>query len=234
MKIFQRLFSINGEIFNGIPLLDQSALPVTKESEELYASLDTIDDTTQATALPLIVAGSLLVSFLLLGVTSSINQSIGMDVTQNININFVQQIQQQLGPAFLEFISALTLFWNAAVCSLFSKTEIQAAFTNILSSSRNIENGENSKNRIDKFLDKIFVNSAATPFVLSLLISLISFVSLPGGNAWPIQNILNICIAITVGEFFILTLLRFYVHLFTIYFMMNTLLIFTLTFQQLY
>jgi hypothetical protein len=198
--ILQRLFSINGEIFNGIPLLDQSASPVTKESEELYAKLDTIDDTTQATALPIIVAGSLLASFILLGVTSSINQSIGMDVSKNIDINFIQQIQQQLGPAFLEFISALTLFWNAAVCSLFSKAEIQAAFTNILSSARNIDDGESSRNRFDQLLDKIFVNSAATPFVLSLLISLISFVSLPGGAAWPIQNILNICIAITVGK----------------------------------
>lgn len=181
-------------------MLDQSASPVTKESEELYAKLDTIDDTTQATALPIIVAGSLLASFILLGVTSSINQSIGLDVTKNIDINFMQQIQQQLGPAFLEFISALTLFWNAAVCSLFSKAEIQAAFTNILSSARNIDDGESSRNRFDQLLDKIFVNSAATPFVLSLLISLISFVSLPGGAAWPIQNILNICIAITVGK----------------------------------
>lgn len=181
-------------------MLDQSASPVTKESEELYAKLDTIDDTTQATALPIIVAGSLFASFILLGVTSSINQSIGLDVTKNIDINFIQQIQQQLGPAFLEFISALTLFWNAAVCSLFSKAEIQAAFTNILSSARNIEDGESSKNRFDQLLDKIFVNSAATPFILSLFISLISFVSLPGGAAWPIQNILNICIAITVGE----------------------------------
>ena len=189
---------MNSEIFDGIPLLDQQGSSSSKENVELYAALDTIDDSTQATALPFLVGGALLLSFLVLGLTSSINQSV--NISPNIDLGFLQQIQQQFGPYFLQFISSVTLFSNAAVCSLFSKAEIQAAFKNLLSfdSDGSSIKGTDSSEKAS-ILEKLSENRAAIPFIISLVISLVSFLSPPGGAAWPVQNILNICIAITAG-----------------------------------
>ena len=184
-----------------------------EENKEIYAALDTIDDSTQAKLIPILVAGSLLISFLLLGVTSSLTET--MNITKNIaDIGIFQQIQKDLGPYFLQFISSLTLFWNAAVCSLFSKSEIQGAFSNIFSAldgrnkneknilDKSIDKNENVneiKNEKNQFLEILGENKIAFPFIISLLISLVAFVCPPGGLAWPVQNVLNICIAVTVG-----------------------------------
>lgn len=170
----------------------------SKENIELYAALDTIDDSTQATALPLLVGGALLVSFLLLGLTSSINQSV--NISPSIDLGFLQQIQQQYGPYFLQFVSSITLFSNAAVCSLFSKSEIQAAFKNLFSLDSNDAVNSADSSEETGIVQKLSENRAAIPFIISLVISLVSFLSPPGGAAWPIQNILNICIAVTAGE----------------------------------
>lgn len=202
---FQRLFNVNSEIFDGIPLLDQKESISSRESKELYAALDTIDDTTQATALPLLVGGALLASFLLLGLTSSITQSV--NASPSIDLGFLQQIQQQYGPYFLQFVSSITLFSNAAVCSLFSKSEIQAAFKNIFSLTSDDSTMSNA-NKDTGILKKLFDNRAAIPFIISLVISLVSFLSPPGGAAWPVQNILNICIAVTAGELGAFTLMK--------------------------
>jgi hypothetical protein len=194
--LLQRLFNVNSEIFDGIPILDQKESLSNKENIELYAALDTIDDSTQATALPLLVGAALLVSFLLLGLTSSINQSVS--ISPNIDLGFLQQIQQQYGPYFLQFVSSITLFSNAAVCSLFSKSEIQAAFKNLFSLDSNDATKSTDAEDTGIF-QKLSQNRAAIPFIISLVISLVSFLSPPGGAAWPVQNILNICIAVTAG-----------------------------------
>ena len=204
----QRLSNINKEIFKGIPVLENSSSP-TEENLELYAALDSIDDTTQATALPLLVGSSLIFSFIVLSITNSINQN--ENVVPNLDFNFLQQLQLQLGPSFIQAVTSFTLFSNVAVCALFSKTEIQAAFAKLLPSNKQevvkFESTENDNYSVGSDTeeagksDLLSAFSDAFPLILAVGISLISFLCPPGGPAWPLQNILNVCIAVTVGEF---------------------------------
>ena len=199
--------NINKEIFKGIPVLENSSSP-TEENQELYAALDSIDDTTQATALPLLVGSSLIFSFIVLSITNSINQN--ENVAPNLDFNFLQQLQLQFGSSFIQAVSSFTLFSNVAVCALFSKTEIQAAFAKFLPPKKQeVAQFESTGN--DNYsvgIDKedtgksglISAFSEAIPLILAVGISLLSFLCPPGGPAWPLQNILNVCIAVTVGE----------------------------------
>ena len=189
-------------------MLENSSSSAVKENRELYAALDSIDDTTQATALPLLVGSSLIFSFIVLSVTNSINQN--ENIAPNVDFNFLQQLQLQLGSSFIQAVSSFTLFSNVAVCALFSKTEIQAAFAKFLPSKNQetvpFERRENDNYSVgidDEESDKSGLFSAfsdAFPLILAVGISLASFICPPGGPAWPLQNILNVCIAITVGE----------------------------------
>ena len=193
------MFKINGEIFDGIPLLDVNTAEIGEENKQIYDALDTIDDSTQAKFFPLLVAGSLLISFFFLGLTSSITETV--NETKNLlDIDFLQQLQKDYGNLFLQFISFLTLFSNAAVCSLFSKAEIQSAFSNIFSQFYNKEGDGSNSNNKNNSIEILMENKIAIPFIISLIISVISFFCPPGGSAWPVQNILNVCIAVTVGN----------------------------------
>jgi hypothetical protein len=105
----------------------------------------------------------------------------------------------------LNFISSFSFISNAAVCALFSGVEIQALFSTFKSFLNKNENENiDIKNEINIENNDVSTNNTlanTVPFIISLIIAAISFLTPAGGPAWPLQNILNICIAITVGNY---------------------------------
>jgi hypothetical protein len=141
---------------------------------------------------------SLLFSFFIVILTKN------SENVQIVDTDNIKDLQKKI----LNFVSSFSFISNAAVCSLFSGVEIQALFSTFRTFlNKNSDKNENeNKNQIknintnNKDIDSNNALTNTIPLIISLIIAAISFLTPAGGPAWPLQNILNICIAITVGR----------------------------------
>ena len=133
-------------------------------------------DNTQAILLPGIISLSLLVSFTYLTLTGVSNPSdsniISPDIVDIIKSN----------------INSIVVLANVAVCIVFSNIEIKSAITTFVQ-------GNNDSNR-----NSNIISSPAFSFGLALLLSALAVVLGTGSSVWPLQNVINMCISITVAR----------------------------------
>ena len=135
-------------------MLGSSSEEIKEANREVYASLDEVDGRQQAAALPLVLIVSLLVSFAFLQVSSTITLA-----------------ESPSAFSFPEFLNALTLLSNGAVCLFFTKVELERAMGGPARAT----------------LGAALVLTAATLGGI-------------GSAAWPIQNVINFCICVTASR----------------------------------
>eukprot|EP01038_Epipyxis_sp_PR26KG_P004656 gene4656-6543_t len=199
VQLGKRLSSINQDLFDGLIQFEdyieqdnnnltninnimndithiQATDPVvsnkTSSLTPLYQTMNKINEPIQAIALPIIIIVSLLSSFLLLS----------FQVNNNYANNNVLDVMSSPSLASLlsSSIPILTIISNFMVCFLFFKTEFKY-FVNVL-------NSNNSKKNFNNF-DYVSI--------LSFLFVFFSFFP-PFIQLWPLQNIINSSIVITV------------------------------------
>lgn len=136
-------------------------------------------DNTQAIVLPIIISLSLLASFAYLTGFSTANDNnvISTDIVNVIRNN----------------INSIILLANVAVCIVFSNIEIKNALTTIFQGSSSSTSSSNDDN-------KNIIYSPVFSFGIALGISALAVLSGTGGGLWPLQNIINMCISITVAR----------------------------------
>jgi len=175
----QRLAGLNDEVFevfgsNFTALLED-------ESVEAVRVLDETDGQTQAVALPVLVAGSLLASFIPVVLSNALSGS-SVD-------NVVGTGALEISKPFLQILSqtlpSVSLLSSAAVVLLFSRVELKV----FLSSFR--DRNEN---------EEIGIGSNVMATIIGMMLVVTSFYSAPGGIAWPIQNLSNMLTAIVISR----------------------------------
>jgi signal peptide peptidase-like protein 2B len=128
-------------------------------------------DSTQAILLPGIISLALLASFTFLGFSNNNdNNVISSDIINLIRGN----------------VNSILLFANTIVCIVFSNIEIKNAITTLF--NNNAIDGGNSNNN-----SKVAIG-------LAVLLSIIAVISGTGSSLWPLQNVINMCISITVAR----------------------------------
>lgn len=155
------------------------------EEQEMYNLIDDVPEATQALLLPLFVALSLISSFAFLGFQSAVST----DTTTTIaGIDM-----KTLIATLLPFISVAS---NGIVCYLFTKTEVQNFLSMIW------------KKDISVPTDYYSDNNSSAGVVAGLASALLlgsALLSPVGGSLWPVHNIINLCISVTVARAFQLT-----------------------------
>ena len=134
-------------------------------------------DNTQAILLPGIISLSLLVSFTYLTLTGVSNPSDSNIISPDI-VNIIKSN-----------INSIVVLANVAVCIVFSNIEIKSAITTFVQGN----NDSNDSNRN-------IISSPAFSFGLALLLSALAVVLGTGSSVWPLQNVINMCISITVAR----------------------------------
>ena len=136
-------------------------------------------DNTQAILLPGIISLSLLVSFTYLTITGVSNPSDSNIISPDI-VNIIKSN-----------INSIVVLANVAVCIVFSNIEIKSAITTFVQGN----NDSNDSNR-----NSNIISSPAFSFGLALLLSALAVVLGTGSSVWPLQNVINMCISITVAR----------------------------------
>lgn len=150
---------LNSEIIKGQNEADRDALDEKEDKDQaIFASLDQVDNVNQsvAFALPILLATSLGVSYML--ITAQQNLDISVSVPMDFSMNL------------LELVGNLITFSNLIVCLLFSATEYRSC-TN-LSTGRNIINLPNLLALITVLTAWLLPTSQAWPFQNSVNIAL--------------------------------------------------------------
>eukprot|EP00638_Chattonella_subsalsa_P006547 CAMPEP_0117737042 /NCGR_PEP_ID=MMETSP0947-20121206/2293_1 /TAXON_ID=44440 /ORGANISM="Chattonella subsalsa, Strain CCMP2191" /LENGTH=380 /DNA_ID=CAMNT_0005552455 /DNA_START=542 /DNA_END=1684 /DNA_ORIENTATION=- len=170
---------INSEVFRG--LADNYTKFEQEGNKEIYQALDEVQGTTQALALPVILGISLVASFVVLGISATLsNFEVADFQTEALSDNFaILELVQSLREVISTMIPIIFFLSNAAVCWLFAKVELQSFLK-----STGLLSEENDVNKVG--------------LISALTVTIPAVLSSPGGFFWPLQNFLNICIAITV------------------------------------
>ncbi|CAN0008976.1 unnamed protein product, partial [Heterosigma akashiwo] len=189
----QRIQEINGEIFEGIA---GNYSQIERESnKELYEALDSVEGSTQAVALPFIFGTVLALSFGTIAFANFLSQSLLNTPPDSLpsleqTFPFLFELSQSIKQAISSFIPSFTILSNAAVCWLFTKTELQGLLGSLLPAG---EDGAEAGSGTD---------GAAPPLALGLALAATAgaVLSAPGGALWPAQNFVNVCVAATVAR----------------------------------
>jgi hypothetical protein len=173
----KRIESINKEVLAVAPTMGNSSLDM---SAEMYGSLDAVDETTQASSLPFLIAGSLVASFLGVQLSSNLQSSL-----QSSDLD---------SKLFVDITTAFGVMSNVAVSFLFTTSEFRSAFGTIFG---NVDGQKDDAEGAES--SGLLLKASA---VIAAIIVGLSFTSPPGGVFWPLQNIVNICITVTVARLF--------------------------------
>ena len=148
-------------------LLDSDGTPQKKDDTRFQqmSVLDEVEDSAQAIGLPIIVASSLVASLFFVSLQNS---------------EPPQAVESQI-IAIKEILPTIITASNAAVISLFARSELLRLLPN------RVEDGDSSNNN----------ESIAT--IGALILSGLAFIG-PTAYVWPIQNILCACLAISVAR----------------------------------
>lgn len=162
---------------------DSDSSASSSKTKGLYKELDNVKGRTQALALPFLLAGSLVVSYAVLMITTHNAGPLSLPKTFSVTIS-----KQQ--------VEALVLLSNVCVVLLFSATEFRA-----------IARGVWKAVHRSKTTSGVDVSSSAVPpqswlaaaNLVALACSAAAF-CLPLSESWPVQNVLNISVAVTVAR----------------------------------
>ena len=153
----------------------------------LYKSLDQVKITTQVVVLPLILLVFLGISYFFVTTTTAISTT-----TTAIDYSIITQI-----------IPIISFVSNFFVSFLFSKVEIQWILNQF---NNNNNNNNNNSNKNDNFVvdEKQGKNNTTNiSIIISLIITIIAFLNPIGSQYfWPVQNLINIFITITITRAF--------------------------------
>ena len=189
----QRLLDINNEIFGvfGKTYTEQ----ITTDFQESYEALDELDGTTQAIALPILLGGFLLISFLPIVLSSQLNNGMnGMNNNMNIDLTLVKEILLNIQPVLLNF-SAIS---GAIVCILFARIELKSVLSTAPFQIQNIINNDDDNNNTDDIHDSNVIDILA--IITSIALIGACEVSPNGGWGWPLQNYANSFVAVAVAR----------------------------------
>jgi len=218
----QRLLAINSQMFEGIPGFEQVTALSKMEPEEsesndksasrqLYDSMDDISEEKQAIFLPLALSAILASTFY---ITLTSQQS---GVEQLLDTSAVNQFRQ--------FLLGAAPWWGlisgGIVCGIFTKSEIQS----LLDSPNDTDMAKDTTGAVSSILESSEAQESKNPLSISLSASaaaailLVSVAYLPtqwllanhildpstavtfaNNVQWPVQNIVNMCIAITTAR----------------------------------
>jgi hypothetical protein len=171
-----RLSAINYEIFGG---LGSTAEKLATESEESLTSLDRdTTDVQQASALPLLLASSLVLSFVPILISKQYD-SLRVDALPQNIVN----LGSLLGSLAQMFSIGIGPFF---VCVLFAKAEIQEF---LLSRFENFNKSNDET-----------ISSDALALGVAVLLSVLAYTSSPGGATLGFQNICNAFIAVVMAR----------------------------------
>jgi hypothetical protein len=164
--------------------------------QEFYGSADNVSDEAQAAFLPIALSAALIGSFALL------NTGTGVTAPPDSTPTFLTLLEQ-LKAAF-QAAPYLALLPTTLVCWLFTKSELQSALARTKAGSEGGLEGVydsetvGSDDKSDKALSVAF---AGLLVLLAYLPSSPLSEIIPLQNVqWPVQNIVNMCVAITTAR----------------------------------